>query len=210
MTRVLWTVLALIVPVAANGATITIDFAGFPANLPPGDGLTTYAEDGYVFTPGDIYIYPVTEQSLPQYYLGTNAMDVAGDERVTIQQVSGEKFDLSTISLASLSPTETAPFDLTVQQTYNGDQSATETITQPGEFQSFSPNLVGVTSVTIFADDGTSNFQFTNLVVTQASSPPPGVPEPSALVLLGLGASLTMLRCQSVARRRWLAAMDSF
>jgi hypothetical protein len=200
--------LGLLVSQTCVAGNITINFSDYPED--GSTGISSYSTDGYTFFAGDYYLYPATpnigggnyDPPAGMYYYGTNAMGVGGYEDATFTQNDLGNFDLLGIALGSFSSSQTDLPIVTI--TANGGQTVTETVTEAGVLQFFPVSLVDTWFIILSAVDADGNpvsFQFTDVVVPAA---PPGitsVPEPTSILLLGIGIGVGALSGRSVKRK---------
>jgi hypothetical protein len=187
-----------------HAANVTLDFSNFPANLPPGSGQQIYTQDLYNVGTDGTYVYAVTATSFPTDYDGTNAVANGSSANLMVSQIGGAAFDLSSIALATFGP-ETGPIFVTISG-INSLQTATETVSTPGELFDFDVSITDATTLIISAVDAENNavsLQATDMVVSANTSYIAPAPEPTSVVLLGLGfAGVVLAGCRKTGKAR--------
>ena len=179
--------------------TVTINFADLP--IPAPVTIPSYHTDGYSFTisGGGNVFWPATPSTQGPFhgqpaYFGVNALAVNPEGAttvVTITRDDGRLFNLTQISAATFGLSQVY-LPLVVIQSNRPPVDALS-ITQSHAFQTANlTDFNGVSSITLSALDKSGVFpayQFTNLVLTSE-----GFPEPSSILMLGIGAGAILMR----------------
>jgi hypothetical protein len=179
----------------ARAGNILLDFS----DVPSGTLVVSspYQSQGFTLTStsgGWVFNSPDTGNGSSQvpgnnpFYVGANALAAFAPATNTLTQTDGKPFSLLSIDLARNFAFDPAP-TVTFTGTLEGGGTVTETFTvktpvgTPGAFQAFSfSGFDDVTSVSWDQPDFSAGLnQFTNINLST-------VPEPSSLVLAGLGA----------------------
>ena len=208
-----WPIAALLclVSMPVRGGDVVLNFS----DVPDGTLAVTspYLSQGFLLTStsgGFVFNSPDTGNGSPQtvgnnpFYAGTNGLAAFAPATITLFQTTGDPFSLMSIDLA-----RDFAFNAPPSTTFTGTLARGGTVTAtvsvstsspPLVFQTF--NLTGFTNLTSVSWDQDANaaqstHQFSNIHLQVGAS----VPEPSALLLLAMGAPLAIAYV-SLHRRR--------
>jgi hypothetical protein len=196
-------------------ADIVLNFSDVPAGTLTvsspyqSQGFTlTSTSGGFVFNSPDTGNGTTQPVGANDFYAGANALAAFAPATITLTQDNGNPFSLLSIDLARNFAFDPAPM-VTFTGIQVGGGTVTETIQQsqfppagfPQTFTTF--DLTGFTNLVSVSWDQPAFgptiglHQFTNIVLQTAA-----VPEPPALVLLGLGVPLALVYTRHRASRR--------
>jgi hypothetical protein len=185
LKRLVLTVAVIAMTSGQLRADIVLDFESLTT---PGDSFvgvdTPYAESGFVFSSSSSIGFAAWETDNSNFAGSTALFNNSNHETTTLQRADGGAFDLKTIDMSFLFNTD----QQSAEDTFTGIKADSSIVTQlitfgPAfGFQTYSfTGFSDVVSVS-WSDDSFPT-QFDNIRVSGTAA----VPEPSSLVLAGLG-----------------------
>lgn len=169
-------------------ATVVIDFESLASN---GSGFVevgpSYSEDGFTLTnlsATNAFALRSSEANNTQYYPGSAALfNNSGNGVTHLASDAGATFDLSSIDLVEIDINRLGPTNVSFTGNLAGGGTVSQSFSLDGIFGFETVAFTGFTDLISATWTQTSQFhQFDNITIDAT-----GVPEPTSLVLLGLG-----------------------